>query len=129
VDLGSAVTVDAVAADGAFLGGAIAPGLPSLRAGLRSAAPALPGWAREAPVPFLPRSTRQAVNWGIQYGLAGAVDRLVRQVGEEAGPGAPVYLTGGDAGLIADLLVSEATVVPDLTLHGVRILYDRARRA
>jgi len=129
VDLGSAVTVDAVSADGAFLGGAIAPGLPSLRAGLRSAAPALPEWVREAPRADLPRSTLQAVNWGILHGLAGMVDRLIAKVSECVGDGAPVYLTGGDADLVAGLLSVAPVVVPHLTLDGVRILYDRARRA
>ncbi len=129
VDLGSAVTVDAVSADGAFLGGAIAPGLPSLQAGLRSAAPALPEWVREAPSAGLPRTTRQAVNWGILHGLAGMVDRLIARVSDSVGDGAPVYLTGGDADLVSGLLGIESIIVPHLTLDGVRILYDRARRA
>lgn len=129
VDLGSAVTVDAVSADGVFLGGAIGPGLPSLRAGLRFAAPALPEWVREPPFAELPGSTRQAVNWGILHGLAGMVDRLIEKVGGAVPAGAPVILTGGDAGLVAGLLRVEPVVVPHLTLDGVRILYDRARRA
>jgi type III pantothenate kinase len=128
VDLGSAVTVDAVSGKGEFLGGAIGPGLPALRAGLRSAAPALPEWVREGAAPGLPGSTREAVSWGILHGLAGLVDRLVAKVGESVGARAPVLVTGGDAELVAGLLAGPVTVAPSLTLKGVRILYDRARR-
>jgi type III pantothenate kinase len=128
VDLGSAVTVDAVDGEGAFLGGAIGPGLPALAAGLRAAAPALPGWGGEPPAPALPRSTGEAVGWGTVLGLAGMVDRLVAEVRREVGEHTPVYLTGGDATLVSGRLACRTEVFPHLTLDGIRILYDRARR-
>ena len=129
VDLGSAVTVDAVSEDGAFLGGAIGPGLPSLKAGLRAAAPALPEWQGEEPAPNLPRSTCEAVCWGMVDGLTGLVERLIALVRRSVGEDAPIFLTGGDAKLVAGRLDCRAVVVPHLTLDGVRILYDRGRRA
>jgi type III pantothenate kinase len=127
-DLGSAVTVDAISATGAFLGGAIAPGAPALRAGLRSAAPALPEWGGGEPGPALPTSTDEAIRFGIVHGLAGLVDGLIDAVGREFPAPVPVLLTGGDAPLVAGLLRHPVSHLPHLTLEGVRLLYDLARR-
>jgi type III pantothenate kinase len=126
VDLGSAVTVDAVDASGAFLGGAIGPGRPALVAGLRAAAPALPD-AGEMP-DGLPRSTGEAIRAGIDLGLAGIVTRLVSEARSalSGGDEPVVFLTGGDAETLADRLPFPVRVDPWLVLRGVRILYDRA---
>lgn len=121
-DLGSAVTVDAVGADGAFLGGAIAPGLPALRAGLRAAAPALPPWDGAGPAGGLPGSTAEALGWGILLGLAGAVERLAREARRHAGAGAPLVLCGGDAARVAPFVGEPVRLAPHLTLVGVRLL-------
>ena len=130
VDLGSAVTVDAVSADGAFLGGAIAPGLHALRRGLAAAAPALPDWDLGEPAGAVPGSTAEAIRAGIVLGFAGLVDRLIVEGRRWLDrPDAPVLLTGGDAPSVATRLCAETEVVPHLTLEGVRLLYDRARRA
>jgi type III pantothenate kinase len=130
VDAGSAVTVDAVAGDGTFLGGAIAPGLRAMVEGLARVAPALPAPGDEGPPAGLPRSTAEALAAGIGWGLAGLVDRLVAEAAaalEAAGEGSPaVLLTGGDADRIAPRLARAAVVAPHLTLHGVRILHERA---
>jgi len=125
-DLGSAVTVDVVDDDGVFLGGTIGPGRSALVAGLRGAAPALP-CAGELPE-GLPRSTGEAIRAGIEYGLAGIVERLVSEARKALprGEGAPVFLTGGDAREVAGRLPFPVRLDPDLVLHGVRILYDRA---
>lgn len=133
VDLGSAVTVDAVGADGAFLGGPIAPGLPAFRAGLKAAAPALPEVPAGEPPAGIPRSTADALRTGAVLGLAGLVDRLVGETqttmrSEGHAPDVPpVFLTGGDALLVAPWLSLRATVVPHLTLRGAARLYRRAR--
>ncbi|MEN8151670.1 MAG: type III pantothenate kinase, partial [Planctomycetota bacterium] len=127
VDLGSAVTVDAVDGDGVFLGGAIAPGRPALVAGLAAAAPGLPPPGAAEPAPGLPASTEDAIRVGIDHGLAGIVTRLVGDAREETGAATPVFLTGGDAASVAPRLPFETTIRPHLVLDGVRILYARAR--
>jgi type III pantothenate kinase len=130
VDLGSAVTADAVDADGAFLGGAIAPGLPAFRAGLRAAAPALPPIPEGEPPNGIPRSTADALRAGAVRGLAGLADRLVADAraglvtGEEP---APALLTGGDAALVSRHMSTRTRLCPDLTLRGVAILRRRAK--
>jgi len=126
VDLGSAVTVDAVDDDGVFLGGAIAPGRPALVSGLAVAAPRLPPPGEGEPAPGLPTSTADAVRIGIDHGLAGIVTRLVGDARDELGDGTPVLLTGGDARSVAPRLPFSVRIRPHLVLDGVRILYDRA---
>lgn len=146
--LGTAVTVDAVAADGAFLGGAILPGLRTQARALHDYCAQLPavevgaadGEVPEAARPrrAIGRSTVEAIRGGIALGLAGAVRRLVddarRELAGVGGPSGadsrtecaptrvgaaiPLLLTGGDAELVA-LLLGEGDVVPHLTLEGV----------
>jgi type III pantothenate kinase len=129
-DLGSAVTVDAVSPEGAFLGGTIAPGLEALARGLAAIAPALPPWDRQRPEAGMPRSTRDAIRRGVVSGLAGLTERLVAEIEAAAGLGPlPLILTGGDAALVAPALGRPSETLPHLTLEGVRILYHRARRA
>ena len=127
VDLGSAVTVDAVDDDGVFLGGSIAPGRPALVSGLAAAAPGLPAPGKSEPPPGIPTSTADAIRVGIDHGLAGIVTRLVGDARDELGGGAPVLLTGGDARSVAPRLPFSVVIRPHLVLDGVRILYDRAR--
>jgi type III pantothenate kinase len=127
-DLGSAVTVDAVSGEGTFLGGAIAPGLPALRAGLRASAPALPEADGEEPPRGLPRSTAEALRAGVLLGLAGAVERLAAAMADAMeGRDPPLVLTGGDAERIAALLAGPVVVEPHLTLRGVRLLATKER--
>jgi len=127
VDLGSAVTVDAVDDEGVFLGGAIGPGRPALVAGLRAAAPALPP-AGELPS-GLPRATGEAVRAGIEFGLAGIVTRLVEEAARALPRGmeTPVYVTGGDAGETVGRLPFPVRIDPHLVLRGVRVLYGSAQ--
>jgi type III pantothenate kinase len=128
-DLGSAVTVDAVSSEGAFLGGAIAPGRRAFLSGLAAAAPALPPPATGPVGPGLPRSTREAVRAGIEFGLAGLVTRLVEEARGNLGDGprATVFLTGGDAERISPLLSFPVRIEPHLVLRGAAVLYDRAK--
>jgi len=122
VQCGTAITVDAVAADGSFLGGAIAPGLAAMASGLALAAPALP-----RPVPLqhavVPaRSSLACVEAGTLLSFCGAVERLVGEAAAALPAGVPRLLTGGDAetylrhGRLA--LVHE----PDLLHRGLRRL-------
>ncbi len=118
VDCGTAVTVDALAANGEFRGGAIFPGLQLLRAsllqgtgGIRSS----PGQADSA----LACSTPDAVAGGTLQGLIGAVTRLLEEQMRVLGLGTQVFITGGDAPLLLPHLKHPAKHVPDLVLRGL----------
>jgi type III pantothenate kinase len=122
VDAGTAVTVDVVSGDGAFLGGAIAPGLRTLAAALRAKAPALPLADAEADPAYPATSTADAVAIGVQAAFRGALRDLVAR-GREAAGGGTVLVTGGDARPAALALEKHRpTVVPDLVLEGLATL-------
>lgn len=116
VDAGTAVTVDALRADGRHLGGAILAGLTASRAGLRSAAPVLPAAHDEAPLPS--DNTAGAIGGGTLIGLAGAIERVATAVGGRLTAPERI-LTGGDAACLAPWLDPAWSVDPLLTLRGL----------
>ncbi|WP_339414551.1 pantothenate kinase [Pseudomonas sp. EA_35y_Pfl2_R5] len=124
IDLGTAVTSDFVAADGEHLGGFICPGVPLMRTQLRThtrrtrydsdeAAKAL-----EDLVPG--RATAEAVERGCLLMLRGFVSGQVAMAAELLGSEFDVFLTGGDAPLVMDVIPG-ARVVPDLVFIGLAI--------
>ncbi|MDO9619604.1 MAG: pantothenate kinase [Pseudomonas sp.] len=124
IDLGTAVTSDFVAADGAHLGGFICPGVPLMRTQLRThtrrtrydsdeAARAL-----ENLVPG--RATAEAVERGCLLMLRGFVTGQLAMAAELLGRDVDVFLTGGDAPLVVDVIPG-ARVVPDLVFIGLAI--------
>ncbi len=123
VDCGTAVTVDALAADGAHLGGLIAPGLGLMRRSLATGtagvaeADALGGRPQE--VALLARSTRDAVTAGTLHCLAAFVARAGADVGEALGSGTVRVLTGGDAPALLPLLGEGWCHEPALVLRGL----------
>lgn len=123
VDCGTAVTVDALAADGAHLGGLIAPGLGLMR---RSLATGTAGVAetdalggRPQEVALLARSTRDAVTAGTLHCLAAFVARAGDDVGGALGPGTVRVLTGGDAAELLPLLGEDWIHEPALVMQGL----------
>lgn len=128
VDAGTAMTVDALAADGRFLGGLIVPGYDLMRASLARGTARLPV-ATGRFDPF-PRSTDDAIVSGALQAMAGAVART-RDAMHAAGESAPqLMLTGGCAPLLLPLLDAFAPLhVPSLVLEGVLVLAHEARMA
>jgi type III pantothenate kinase len=126
VDFGTAVTFDAVSADGQYVGGAIAPGLTTAAEALVQRTAKLPRIALVAPARAIGTDTVSAMQAGIVFGFAGQVETLVRRVASELG-GAPVVLaTGGQAGMIANVCPAVGEVVPELTLLGLAVIAGRA---
>ncbi len=119
VDFGTAITVDAVTAAGVFVGGAILPGpglcLESLAAG--TAGVKLGGDVAAVTPPG--RSTREAVDAALSYGLAGAVDRLVEETRATLGDRTALIATGGGAGFFLPLCETIFARVPNLVLEGL----------
>jgi type III pantothenate kinase len=128
VDAGTAVTVDAVSADGAFLGGAIFPGLEMIADTLARGTALLPKISVPSDAPRIGRNTREAIAAGLLHGAAGAVAALVAGARAAVGAKAPVLLTGGDAALLAPHLPSDMRhVQPNLVLEGL-VLAWRERK-
>ena len=123
VSAGTAVTFDAVDADGRHLGGLILPGdrlmLEALTANTGRIGPVGPVQGAVAGIALLGRSTEEAVSHGAKLALAAAVDRACAVVAEELGRPLPLLVTGGDADALAAWLESEAEVRADLVLEGL----------
>jgi type III pantothenate kinase len=122
LDCGTAVTVDALNDAGEFLGGVILPGLGLARTALRQRAPGIDSIDGDE-TRCLARSTADAVAAGTLYGLAGGLERLLREFGAVLGAAMGVVITGGDAPRVLPYLQARVPYAwhaePDLVLRGL----------
>jgi type III pantothenate kinase len=125
VDFGTAINLDAVSAEGDFVGGAIAPGLQIAVEALGRRAARLANVELRAPVKAIGTSTETNMQSGAVFGFAGLVDGLVRRFRSELGGAATVVATGGLAGIVAPHCQTVDHLDPWLTLDGVRIIWER----
>lgn len=126
IDFGTATTFSAVDSEGAFIGGAIAPGVMAAGEALFSKASKLPRVDIAKPKSAIGKNTVTAMQSGLFFGTIGMVEEIVRRMKEELGdPSALVVATGGLARLVAMETSVIETVDPDLTLKGLRIIYER----
>ena len=126
VDLGTGTTLDAVAEDGEYLGGAIAPGIQISLDALFTRAAKLTGVQLIAPEKAIGETTTSSLQSGTIFGFAGMIDALVDRFQAEMGGGARVIATGGLADVIADHSRTIECCDELLTLEGLRIIYNRA---
>lgn len=125
IDAGSAVTVDWLDADGAFQGGAIFPGVRLMAEALHAYTALLPLVTVTEPVPVMPgRDTAAAIGAGIFGAVVGGIEALARQLAVLSDQPPVMYLTGGDAPLLApalDRLDGPPVLWPEQTLEGIRV--------
>ncbi|HTU25885.1 MAG TPA: type III pantothenate kinase [Pirellulales bacterium] len=127
VDLGSAITVDVVSAAGAFLGGAILPGIAMSARALHEFTDLLPlepmSELAHPPAP-LGKTTSGCLQAGLYWGAIGGVRELVARLGSDINH-PQIFVTGGAGASAADLLTAPgeppATLVPHLTLAGIAL--------
>ncbi len=124
VDLGTATTFDAISAKGEYLGGAIVPGVAISLEALFQHAAALRRVELVEPRSVIGRSTVESIESGALYGYAALVDGLCRRFMGELGE-STVVATGGLSSLIAPHTETVQHVEAWLTLHGLRIVYER----
>ncbi len=125
VDFGTATVFDAVNADGDYLGGAIAPGIGIASETLFSRAAMLHRVQLERPPAAIGRNTTHALQSGILNGYVGLVEGMVARFQEELGGAATVIGTGGWAAQIAAETDAIDVVNSELTLTGLRFVYER----
>ena len=131
VDFGTATTFDVVSARGEYLGGVICPGVQISADALFQRAARLPRVDVRKPRHVIGRTTVESMQSGLFYGyvamVEGLVARLRRELEEPGGPPAVCVGTGGMADLVAGETAVIESVEPELTLNGLRIVWERSR--
>ena len=125
VNLETTTTFEVIDKNGEFVGGIIAPGLESSAKGLSAAAAKLPVVDLKAPTTVIGKSTRAAMQSGVVLGEVARIDGLVSYIWQELGYKTKVIAAGADAKLIKVLSQTVTDTVDNLTLHGLKVLFDR----
>jgi len=126
IDFGTAVTWEVVSAEGEYLGGVIAPGPGVTANALASKTAKLPQVAMEPPPRVIGKATVDSIQSGLFYGYLGLVDGVTRRVLSELGD-ATVIASGGFAHAFAAHSEVIEHVEPNLTLEGLRLLWNKNR--
>ncbi|HRF43660.1 MAG TPA: type III pantothenate kinase [Candidatus Competibacteraceae bacterium] len=124
-DCGTAVTIDALAADGQHLGGVIIPGMRLMREALYRETRQIP--PETGAVRLFGQSTRDCVWGGAMYAVAAAIDGIIKRMSASYGPGVRL-LTGGDAATVLPCLQDEYRWEPDLIFTGLRVIGEHQSR-
>jgi len=127
IDFGTGINFDAVSADGAYLGGAIAPGVEISLTALTERAARISRIDLGQPKRAIGTSSREAIQVGVLYGFAGLVDGIARRINRELGGEARFIATGGYAPLIVPHTEVVSEIDDLLTLKGLRIIHERNR--
>lgn len=124
VDFGTATTFDVVSGEGNYIGGVIAPGINLSLDALHRAAAKLPTVAVQKPEKVIGTNTIGAMQSGIYYGYVGLIEGIAGRIKAEYGRSMKVIATGGLAPLYAKACPLIENLEPDLTILGLRDLYE-----
>jgi type III pantothenate kinase len=125
VDFGTSTNFDVVSAAGEYIGGVLAPGIEISMDALFARAARLVKVDFVEPPTVIGKTTATALQSGLVYGFAGQVDGIVSAIRGELGENARVVATGGLAELIAPHATTVERVDLDLTLEGLRLIWER----
>jgi type III pantothenate kinase len=129
IDFGTATTYDMVDADGAFRYGVTAPGLRISAKALWEDAAKLPEIEIVAPKTILARETISSMQAGLFYGQLGATEYIVKNIIKESGlKDVKVVATGGLGAMIAEATGCIDIYDANLTLKGLKLIYDKQDR-
>jgi type III pantothenate kinase len=124
IDLGTATTFGIISKEGDYIGGIIATGIATAAEALFTRTAQLPRVELAHPRHVIGTNTVAAIQSGIIYGYASLVEGMLARIHKELGVKAKVVATGGYAGLIAKETKVIDVVNPDLTLIGLRLIYE-----
>lgn len=131
VDFGTATTLSIIR-DNTFIGGTIMPGLEMMAKALNAYTSRLPLvdiMVSDAEIDLPGKDTRENIISGIIYGTAGAVERIINEIESRGGCQFNVVLTGGFSVIMARFIKRDFYLDPDLTLKGLRFIYERKDHA
>jgi len=129
VDFGTATTFDAVSKGGEYLGGAIAPGITISAEAMFHRTAKLPRVDIRRPTSVIGKSTVASLQSGLYFGFVGLVDGILARMISELGPETRVVATGGLSHLIGRASAYIQAIDDNLTLEGLRIIYERGKQA
>jgi len=128
LDFGTATTIDAVSAEGHFLGGAIVPGVDLMAKSLASGTAALPDVEVKKTADVIGRDTESAIAGGIYFGYVGLIDALINRFRAALACEVAVWATGGALSAVGDDLGGVDNVEPNLVLEGLAIAYRESSK-
>jgi type III pantothenate kinase len=124
IDFGTATTFDVISPEGDYLGGAIALGVETSASELARRAARLPQVELRMPMRTIGKTTEEAIRSGVLLGTVGQMKEIVSRIEQELGTECTVVLTGGLCHQMAELWERACHVDRELTLEGLRIVYE-----
>jgi type III pantothenate kinase len=128
VDLGTAITFDAVSREREYLGGIICPGIGIALSGLFTKTARLPMVDFREPEKLIGTNTVGSIQAGVYYGAIGMIDGILDRMLAEMGPDTKTVATGGQAALITKGSLFLRQADEDLTLAGLQMIWERKRK-
>lgn len=125
VDLGTAITFDAISAGAEYLGGVICPGIGISVKGLFAKTARLPLVDFRQPEKLIGTNTVGSMQSGLYYGAIGMIDGILNRLMDEMGHETRCVATGGQARIIAEGSRYLRDVDEDLTLKGLSLIWER----
>lgn len=128
VDLGTAITFDAISSKGEYIGGVIAPGVETSMASLSKKAAQLPEVGLTKPRRVIGKNTVESMQSGAVYGFTGMIDSIVKKMKREMDGEPKVIATGGQSDWLEGLAETIDDYEPDLTLYGLLHIHSLNRQ-
>lgn len=128
VDFGTATTFDVIDAEGAYIGGVIAPGVNLSMSALHQAAAKLPKIGIKKTQSVIGTDTVSAMQSGVYWGYVGMIEGTLRRIESEMGVKPLVIATGGLADLFGDTVDAIDEIDKDLTLRGLLRIYEHNKK-
>lgn len=124
IDFGTATTYDVINDKQEFIGGAIAPGIQVSGAYLIEKAALLQNTALEFPGKYIGKNTKTNIQSGIMYGALHAIEGMIKNIKKELNHKPDIILTGGFSQLISSKLSFQHKLEPNLTIEGIKLIFE-----
>lgn len=125
IDMGTATTLSVIDKDGCYIGGAISTGVKLSMEALANNAAQLSSIGLDCPTKVVGKNTVECMKSGLLFGAASMLDGMIERIWEEIGYETKIVATGGLAKVVVPLCKKEITLIDDLLLKGLWILYNK----